>query len=337
MGITLNRTELIEALKAVKPGLSSREMVDQSTSFVFTKGGVSTYNGEVAVTHPIEGIGDLEGVVNSASLYGLLEKLSQEKLKVTVKDSELLISAGGARAGLVLESEIRLPLDEVDKKKCKWVKIPENLMKSFKFVLPACSRDLSMPILTCIHCDLSLGSVEASDTIRYCRHDFDSKTGESFLLPARTAGQLLAYEFTELAVAESWVHFRAENGMEVSCRRAAGQYPDTSIFEFKGKGTPLPEQLPEALERAHVFADRSYELSEEVEIELKKGEFILQSKGDSGWYKEKLKSTYKGKALKFMTHPTFLADACRQGADAKLGDGIMRFDGDGWTYVVALV
>ena len=336
---SLNRQELMSALQAVKPGLASRELIEQSTNFAFVDGSVATFNGEVAVIHPLPGIGDLTGVVDAPSLYGLLEKLTHEKLRICVEGSELLMSSGGVKAGLTLESDVRLPLDEVKKEGCKWVKAPENLMKAFKFVLPACSKDLSIPILTCVHCDLSVGMVEASDTIRFCRHVLGggSEKGKSFLLPAHSVGQLTGYEFVELVVVDSWVHFRTKEGTEVSCRRAAGEYPDTGIFNFTGASIDLPARLPEALDRAHVFADRAYELSEEVEIQLGNGQFSLHSTGDSGWVKEKIKSSYKGEPLKFVTHPTFLADASRHGSKVFLGEDKLRFEGTDWVYVVALM
>ena len=334
---TISREKLLTALQAVKPGLASRELVEQSTNFAFISGTVATYNGEVAVQYPLPELEELTGVVSSVSLYGLLEKITTNTLRISVKDSELLISSGGVKAGLTLEADIRLPLDEVEKEGVEWAKAPPDLIKAFKFVLPACSQDLSMPILTCIHCDLSAGKVEASDTIRYCRHTFEVVEGESFLLPARSVGQLGGFKFVDLAIVDSWVHFRAEDGMEVSCRRAAGEYPDTGIFDFTGEGIDLPARLSEALERAHVFADRAYELSEEVEIQLGNGQFSLHSTGDSGWVKEKIKSSYKGEPLKFVTHPTFLADASRHGSKVFLGEDKLRFEGTDWVYVVALM
>ena len=49
----INKQQFIEALELVKPGLAAKEIIEQSTSFVFRAGQVITYNDEVAVHAPV--------------------------------------------------------------------------------------------------------------------------------------------------------------------------------------------------------------------------------------------------------------------------------------------
>ena len=342
---TIRRKKLVDALRAVKPGLASKELIEQSTKFAFVNGDLVTYNDEISIRYPLPDLGDLTGAVSSSEMYKLVDKLSYKTLRFEVKGPELMISSGRVRMGLVLDAEIKLPFDEVDTDRV-WVKVPDSLIEAFMFVVPACSNDLSLQILTCVHCDTELARVEASDTIRYARHEFEDFEDDvdSFLLPVQTVRELSAYEFESLSVGDSWVHFRTKDGAEVSCRRAEGeedneeaQYPSTEKFDFDGPLLELPKGLAEALDIAHVLADRAYELTEEVEIQIRPGRFILRAKGPAGWIKESLPSDYKGKPVKLVTNPSFLADACRKKSVARLGDDKLRFEGEGWVYVVALI
>ena len=62
----INRQNLQKALEIVKPGLSNKEIIEQTTSFAFIDGKVVTYNDEISICHPVEGL-TLEGAVKADS------------------------------------------------------------------------------------------------------------------------------------------------------------------------------------------------------------------------------------------------------------------------------
>jgi len=59
MKIKVNRVELKEALERVRPGLASKDIIDQATSFAFLKDRVVTYNDEISISHPVKGLASL--------------------------------------------------------------------------------------------------------------------------------------------------------------------------------------------------------------------------------------------------------------------------------------
>ena len=336
---SIRRKKLVDALKAVKPGLAGKELIEQSTKFAIVKGAIVTYNDEISVRYPLPELGDqITGAVSSAELYALVDKLPYKVLRFELKDSELVLSSGRVKAGLVLEAEVRLPFEEVDSDR-QWVDVPKSFLKALKFVVPACSHDLSLLVLTCVYCDADRHRFEATDTIRYARHEFEEFEDqvESFLLSGPSARELLAYKFEQMSVGESWVHFRTKEGAEVSCRRVDGKYPPTAKFDFEGREIPLPKDLVGALERSHVLANQSHELNEEAEVQMRRGRFNLRARGSAGWIDERLRCAYKGSPVNFKTNPMFLADACRRKSVAVLGEDKLRFEGEDWVYVVALV
>ena len=74
----IERLKLLEALKIVEPGLASREIFEQTNDFAFIKGQVITYNNEVSISHPVEGLDNIQGTVRADKLYQLLGKLETD-------------------------------------------------------------------------------------------------------------------------------------------------------------------------------------------------------------------------------------------------------------------
>ena len=89
----INKTNLQTALEIVKPGLASKELIDQSTSFAFMGDRVVTYNDDISVSHPIEGL-NITGAVKADKLYALLNKLKQEEIEVEICGGEILLKSG---------------------------------------------------------------------------------------------------------------------------------------------------------------------------------------------------------------------------------------------------
>jgi len=108
----IKRTDLIDALAIVKPGLASKEFIEQSTSFAFVAGRVITYNDEISISQPIEGI-DFEGAIKADELYQLLSKLKADVIDLSINDAEITIQCGKISAGMTLQEEIKLPLEEI--------------------------------------------------------------------------------------------------------------------------------------------------------------------------------------------------------------------------------
>jgi len=90
----IEKSKLQEALRIVEPGLAEKEIpyLEQSKSFAFVGGKIITYNDEISISHPIEGWGDIEGVIQAKKLYDLLSKLSAKELDIFInKKSEMII------------------------------------------------------------------------------------------------------------------------------------------------------------------------------------------------------------------------------------------------------
>jgi hypothetical protein len=301
----IKKTELLEALEIVKPGLANKEIIEQTTSFAFIKGRVVTYNDSISISHPIKGL-DIEGAIQADHLYKFLGKVTKDDIDLELKDNEIVFTAGRAKAGMSLQAEIKLPLEEISGRK-KWQELPENFNKFIGFAMSSCSKDMSRPVITCVHVNQS-GIIEASDSYRITRCDLKEELPiETFLLPATSAVDVVKINPTKGVKKEGWVHFSNEEGIEISCRIFTDTYPDTSmVLEMRGDRIILPQTINEVLERAMVFSKREHLLDEIVTITIQDKSLEISSQSKTGWFREEINMKYSGDKIVFSITPFLL-------------------------------
>src|SRR5690554_5571655 len=124
--LQVKKAELQAALEKVKPGLADRELIEQATSFAFMNGRVVTYNDEISISHPVQDL-DVEGAIKAEALYSFLNRVKQDIITIDVDDNQVKIKAGRSKAGLVLEKEVKLPVEEVGEIG-KWMPLPEGFV-----------------------------------------------------------------------------------------------------------------------------------------------------------------------------------------------------------------
>jgi DNA polymerase III sliding clamp (beta) subunit (PCNA family) len=330
----INRKELIDALARVKPGLANKEIVEQSTSFAFDKDSVITFNDEIAVSHPIKT--NLLGAVQAEELYKLLNKSSSEEIEFEINDGELKIIGKRSKSGIRLDDEIKLPLSEISKPK-EWTPISQKFLDALQFCIFSASRDMTRPILTCLH--ITSKYIETTDNHRITRYKLDKcKLKEEVLLPASSAKEIPRYYPREIAVSDGWVHFRNEEKTVISARTHHGKYPDPSTFlDVEGSEIELPEELAEALERAMIFAKNNFEQDEVVLIKIKKNWLTVRGEGTVGWHEEKIRVKYDDDEIEFYINPQFLLQILQHLNKVVINDVVLKFVGDEFDHVLCQV
>ena len=165
MGINIK--EFLKVLSAVKPALANKEILEQSTNFIFLDENVITYNDEIMISHPFES--DFAGAVHAENLYSLLSKIKEEGVEVEQVENELLFSGIKTKfkSGIVCETEIKLPISEI-KIPDRMRKIPDGFLEAIKFTSVSVSQDASRPELTCIH--FTSEYIESCDNFRLTRY-----------------------------------------------------------------------------------------------------------------------------------------------------------------------
>jgi len=332
----ISKSQLLAALEIVKPGLANKELIEQSTSFAFMGDRVVTYNDDISMSHPITGL-ELTGAVTAELLYKLLGKLKDDAINIELKEGEILFKSGRAKAGLNIQQEIKLPLDEEIAYKEKWKALPDTFIAGVDFSVGSCSRDMSRPVLTCVHV-IQEGFVEASDSHRIMRYTLAGEMPiEDFLLPSSAAMTMCKLKPTHIAKGRGWVHFKNAKETILSCRIFEDKFPDTSvILDVKGKPIELPKEISVILDRAAVFAKRDHQMDESVQITLEPGRLKIRGQAESGWFEESCRMTYEGENLTFNVTPYLLKGILTQTSSGILGEHLLKFEGANWIYVTAL-
>ena len=335
----VNRVELLKALNLVKAGIAAKEVVEQSTSFVFQAGQVITYNDEIAIHVPLPEGFDLEGATPAKELLSILSRFKGEEVEIDLDENEIKLKCGRSRAGVRLEATISLPLDELKIPK-KWNKLPADFIEGLKSCIPSAARDMTYPILTTLH--ITPDYVESSDNNRITR--FKLSAGEikkEMLLPVEAAIALTKISgIAKFAVNDGWAHFTDDSGMVMSCRVSEGDYPNLDQhLEINAVGSiELPGTIHEMLDRAGVFLSSAIDQDNAVRIEVTdKGLMTVRGEGDFGWYEEACRVKWSGKeGVAFSVHPAHLAAILETSKTVQVAEGRIAFSDKKFKHVVAL-
>lgn len=336
----INTKQLQDALSIVKPGLANKEILDQTTSFAFTDGRIVTYNDEISISHPFET--EFEGAVKAEELYGLLGRIEKDEVSIVMQETELLISSGRVKAGLRLETEIRLPLKELPKKMEK-LSHPRQFRGFVGMAMQTCSNDTSQPRLTCVYIRED-GVITGSDGYRLVRCKGAPLPIKSFLLPARNAVEVVKLQPVEVALEKGWVHFRNKEGSVISCRKMDDDYvPEDQIEEVlrleKAGKVEFPERIDRMLDRVHQFAKRDSFLEEIIMVEVDGGKITLKAAtAETGSWIEERSTIETDKSFKFVVTPSLFREVTNITRTAVFDKSMrkIKFEGEDWKYVLML-
>ena len=324
--VKVNRGNFLEALEFAKVGLAQREIIQQSTCFIFKDGLITTYNEKTACRCPSPLGEDFAGAVQSTPLIEILGRLPEDDIGVGIEKGRFLLKGNGRRrSGINMEAEIFLQVDAIETPAdSDWKPLPEEFGRAVSTTQHCAGEQEGDFALTCIH--ITPDWVEACDMVRVCFCRWNVKTGfsESVLLKRESIRNLENLGTEEFAETNGWIHFRNQNKWILSCRR----YSETNEFpsldknlEIEGEEVKFSPGLPEELERAQVFVSPDGEDNDFVRIDLftgpKGGRMRLRGQGPTGFYEVERGATYQGEPLTFFIPPLLLLDVVKK-EDARI-------------------
>lgn len=333
----VEKKDLIKALEEVKPGLANKDIIAQSTSFIFQDGYITTFNDEIAISRPFNL--DITGAVRANELYSLLSKTKDEAIEFEATENELKIIGKKSKAGIKLEPDVLLPADEIWNLEGGYSDLPATFLKSIRIASYCASTDMSRPQLTCV-CIHDQYAV-ASDGFRIIRVDLGKRAKRTFkdplLLSASAIKFLVKYPVIKFTTTPGWIHFSTETGLTFSCRAYGDSYPDVSEYlAVEGEEFQFPDSTLEMLERTGIFTKENDGV-EFVKVTVENRKMTLKGEGNFGWIEETANCRYKGSKIEFLIDPLFLKDILKDLAKCVVGDTALLFQGDNFEHVVSLV
>lgn len=328
----INREDLLNDLATVRPGLSQREFLEQSSCFIFQSGRVITFNDEISCRRKVE-LG-ITGAVQAAPLISILEKMDDEDLEVRENEKGELEFKGKRKAfGITMESEIHLPVDKVEQPE-KWHDLPKEFTEAIGLTKHCVSTDESNFKLCCIH--LAPEWVESCDNLQILRVSIKTGLKRSVLVRGTSLGHIVSLAMDKIALTESWIHFKNQDGLVFSCRRHTEEYHSLDkILKFKGHPIVIPKGVAEACNRAAVFAmDKAGDPL--CEVRLKDGVIRIEGRGLSGWFKEVRRVSYDGPPMEFVIAPELLKKISENYQNAEITEKKLKVVGGSWVYCSVL-
>jgi len=327
----VNREELLQKLELIRPGLSPREIIEQSSSIIFKDGHAKTYNDEIACS--IECKIGVEGAVQALPLITIISKLEEETIKINQGEGELLIRGKRRKAGIRMDHEILLPVDCVEIPE-KWKKLKPEFTEAIRITQQCTSTDESRFELTCIHINKKF--IEACDRFQFARYPIKIGIKNSALVRSSSIKHVVNLNMSEFSESEDWIHFRNELGLILSCRQYIEEYPNMDkFFDISGEAVSFPKGLKQAADKAEVFSIENTE-SNQVTVELSSKKIKITGKGSSGWYSEIKKFNYEGKPISFLISPKLLGEIINNYNKCEIARGVLKVDGESFTYITCL-
>lgn len=330
----INRQELLETLKTIKPALSTKDIVENSNTFIFTKNEIITFNDKMSI-----GIGfetDFECLVPADEFYKLLTEIDSENIDFKIKDDKLLFNTGKIKASLSVH-----PIDEEILKtirpdsKLKWNKLPEDFSEGLSLCAFSTSKDMTHPALTCVN--VNENEIISSDNLRISLYKLSEPVKDSFLIPASSVQELVKFEITRYCLQDSWVYFKSRNKVTFCSRTVESEFPDCShLLDVKGIKFKLPKDIKKSIKISSIMADGNFDIDKKIDVELSDGKIKCKGQNQSGWVESEAELSYKKDDIKFSINPDFFSHILDKATTACHNGNVLLFRSGNFKHLISL-
>jgi hypothetical protein len=323
MRAVVKREEFLQTLELVQPGLSPKDIIEQSACVAFRGGTIITYNEQISCRAPSPLPEAFTGAVRAKPLIELLRSPTMgEVIEVgRAEDGSLMVRPKGRRhwATLTLDKEITMPVADVELPKT-WQPLDPDFLDAAGVVAACAGTDETRWVTTCVH--VHPKRLEATDANQMIRHTVRTGVREPVLVRHEALKYVSGMGMTEISETESWLHFRNPAMTILSCRRYVDKFLDIDKYvPPDGPKVVLPKGVGEAAETAKIFSKEN-DKKGMVRVELKPGGLKLTGEGVSGKFVYPIPFDYTGPAVSFYIPPDALAEMSKRYTDVMLTQGV---------------
>lgn len=331
----VDRIGLIQVLENVSPGLG--KTVEQSDSYVFKKGDVFTYNGEVAcrMKSPLS----ISGALKHQSIAKILPQLSDDTLQVQVEGNSCKFLGKRKEIKVAFDPEIKLPFALVEKpQETDWITLPDNFLEAVGLVMESIGDNEEQFLANCLH--IHPKWIEGTDNTQIMRYRIVVGVKNSVLLKKSSIKHLLNMDAQQMCETSNWIHFRSvdNNSITYSCLKSTGSYLDLTpiIKTDTDKTITFPKSLGEIAERASVPAFELGKAEAKITISLREGKVKVIGAGATAQYAEWSKAKYTGPELEFKIPPKIFIEITKKFESVGLNENVLRVKSNDFVYMCSL-
>lgn len=314
-------------LSQLTPGLAKKEQIEQSASFIFANGRITTFNGKVRCSAPSP-LRDFTGAVEGKSFLDALKVRGREKVEIFADGDALVIAGKGSRAVLRVEQEIMPDMERAANdlgQPADWLPVGEGFWDALAKVQQCAGKDDRIFETICVN--ITPDWIEACDDTQLMRWPLATGLKENVLVRQSSIKALAVQGMTEYRLTKDWVHFRkpADGGYQTSgCYRYPDEYGDlTDYLKVDGPALVLPPGLRRAIDRAAKFS-REYVDANRVLVQLGAGKLVVAAEGRTGSDVTELECEYDGPARHFLIPPLPLDKAAGFRAPVVVGKEMLK-------------
>ncbi len=230
----VNIKELLMALETVKEGVMANASINEWDGVYLLKDKIRTFSDTFSVQCSID-LGDIEGNVNAATFYNLINKISGidgigDTVEMSILDDTLSVKVKRIKSGMPVIAEMT-DLDHVFDVG-DWDTLPDDFISALQFCIFSAGSDVDNAVMTCLN--ISQDFIISSDNKRITKFKMTGKM-TPFLLPVIAARKLIKYLIIEYQLNDSWAQFRTKDDVIISCRSLDAEFPDVDrIMNFEG-------------------------------------------------------------------------------------------------------
>lgn len=345
MPIRIKREDFLSKLQSVSPGLAPKEILEQSSSFIFVNGRVYCFNEEICCQIKSGLDKKFTGVVKAKPLMAILEKYPDDEIDIEITDKSFnLVGAGRKRlTEMALDTQVseQMNIAEAVGSPTDWKPLHKDFCLAVDTV-QQCAKRIAAPnefVLTCVH--IHPKWVEAADDYQFCRWKLKTGISQSTVVRYSSILHISKFGMEEMSEGSNWLHFKNKSGLLLSCRKWTEEYVYPSADQFlKEPGTPtkFPKGLASAADACQVFSSEDSSNVSNLLVELTKNEVRVVGLGTSGKHTEKRNKgvSYEGRSLSFYIPPKLLMSVVEKHQDFILTENKLRVEGDSWSYFTVL-
>jgi DNA polymerase III sliding clamp (beta) subunit (PCNA family) len=324
----INRKEFLETLKRLSPAITQKEVISQSTDFIFSGEKIITYNGDLCISANFKT--EFSGAINGKTLYNFLSSLKEDTFEITKTENNFILKSGKIKSKIKSKD---IQSDYVNYEIEKFTEISSDLFSAIKMSLFSVSTDDGKFPLNCVY--VNNDSVMTCDNIRASKIKIEP-ANTAFLIPHNIAKILIQYkDFASFYTEEGdkWLHLKTDNDIVYSFHMVFGDYPDLEFLfnpDSEGLIFEFPEELKGSIDSTVVFND------EILEIVAREGTVKCMSTGIDGTVYATIEHEIPGD-IHFNINPVFLKEILSHGNECIIYDDTLLFSTDSFIHVLAKV